>query len=161
MLARMMYFDRDWRGAEREYQRAIELCPGYATAHQRYSLLLMGMGRTEESLEEIEKARSLDPLSIVINASVGWRLVWAQRYEQAMSQLQKTLEMDPSFSETHLHLGGFYEAKGEMDKAISELQKATLTDVPQRALASLGHVYAITGEKRKGAACPRSIARFS
>ncbi len=70
-LARMMYFDRDWRGAEKEYQRAIELSPGYATAHQRYSLLLMGMGRTEESLEEIEKARSLDPLSIVINASVG------------------------------------------------------------------------------------------
>ncbi len=77
-----------------------------------------------------------------------------------MSQLQKTLEMDPNFSETHLHLGGLYEAKGEMDKAISELQKATLTDVPQRALASLGHVYAITGEKEKAQRAPAQLQDF-
>jgi len=160
-LARMMYFDRDWRGAEREFQRAIELSPGYATAHQRYSLLLMGMGRMEESLEEIQKARSLDPLSIVINASAGWRLVWAQRYEQAMSQLQKTLEMDPNFSETHLYLGWLYEAKGEMEKAISEFQKTTFTEAPHRGLASLGYVYAITGEKEKARRALAQLQDFS
>jgi tetratricopeptide (TPR) repeat protein len=149
VLARIMYFDLDWQGAEREFKRAIELSPGYATGHQRYSLLLMQMGRTEESLREIHLAQALDPLSLSISSSVGFRLLWARRYDQAINQLQKTLELDPGFAQTHLYFGWIYEAKGETEKAIQELRKATLAHAPHRVLASLGYVYALTGNTRQ------------
>ena len=150
VLADAMYMmDWDWRGAEREFKRAIALSPGYATAHQRYSLLLLKIGRTEESLFEIHRAQTLDPLSLSINASVGWRLLWARQYNQAIDVLQKTLEMDPNFCVTHLYLGWAYEAKGNPEKAILELQKAVLLSAGPREKASLGHAYALGRHTRQ------------
>jgi Flp pilus assembly protein TadD len=69
--------------------------------------------------------------------------------------------MDPNFSETHLYLGWLYEAKGEMEKAISEFQKTTFTEAPHRGLASLGYVYAITGEKEKARRALAQLQDFS
>jgi tetratricopeptide (TPR) repeat protein len=139
----------DWEVAEREFKRAIELSPGYATAHQRYSMFLATMGRTGESLAEIHRAQSLDPLSPSISSSVGWRLLWARRYDDAVEQLQKTFEMDPSFGRTHLVLGWVYEAQGRREKAVDELQKAALSNPSPGTLASLGHAYAVGGYTRE------------
>jgi DNA-binding winged helix-turn-helix (wHTH) protein/TolB-like protein len=97
--------DWDWSGAETGYKRAIELNPGYATAHQRYSLFLICMGRTEESLARIKRALELDPVSLSINSSLGWRLYFARQYDQAIEHLQKTLEMDPNYPGTNERLG--------------------------------------------------------
>jgi TolB-like protein/DNA-binding winged helix-turn-helix (wHTH) protein/tetratricopeptide (TPR) repeat protein len=150
VLGDAMYeMDWDWRGAEREFKRAIELNPGYATAHQRYSLFLMRVKRTEESLTEIRRAQAIDPLSLAITSSVGWRLLWARRYDEAIEQLQKTLEMDPNFGRTHMYLGWAYEAKGNSEKAIDELRKAVLSDAGSEELASLGHAYALGGYTRQ------------
>jgi TolB-like protein/DNA-binding winged helix-turn-helix (wHTH) protein len=146
VLADAMYqMNWDWHGAEREFKRAIEVSPGNATAHQRYSLFLIRMGRIGESLAEIDRAQVLDPLSLSINSSVGWRLLWARRFDEAIEKLQKTLEMDPSFGRAHLYLGWAYEAKGNFDKAIIELRKATLSDAGPGQLASLGRAYALVG----------------
>ncbi len=143
-------FNYEWnfREAEAGFQRAIQLNPNYATAHQRYSLYLMAMGRTDESLAEMNKARSLDPLSLSMNFSLGWRLFMARQYEQAASQLTDTIEMDPSYLLAHIVLGQCYEQEGKYAQAISELQKAALMS-PDTApvMAALGHAYAVAGKR--------------
>jgi tetratricopeptide (TPR) repeat protein len=141
-------YDWDRVGAEREYKRAIELNASYATAHQRYSLYLMAMGRTEESLAEIKRAQELDPVSLSINTSLGWRLYFARQYDQAIEQYRKTLEMDSNFGRAHFNLGQAYEQKGMYEEAIAEFHKA-FNFSRDRAVAALGHAYAMSGKRRE------------
>jgi tetratricopeptide (TPR) repeat protein len=141
--------DRDWRGAESEFKKAIELSPGYATAYQRYSTLLSDMERHEESLRAIHKAQALDPVSPSINGGLGARLLYARRYDEAIEQLRRALEMDPNLGLTHRYLGWAYEGKGDLEKAIDELRKASLLDTRSELLASLAHGYALAGRSRQ------------
>jgi TolB-like protein/DNA-binding winged helix-turn-helix (wHTH) protein/Tfp pilus assembly protein PilF len=141
-------YDWNWKAAEAGFQRAIQLNPSYATAHQRYSLYLMAMGRTEESLAEMNCARALEPLSLSMNFSLGWRLYMAHRYDDAIVQLINTIEMDPTYLLAHIVLGQCYEQKGRYVDAISELQKASaLAPNSPPVLAALGHVYAVSGKR--------------
>ena len=79
-------YEWDWPGAEQEYKRAIELNPGYGTAHQWYGELLSGeLGRHEEALAEIKRAQQLDPLSLVINAVHGKILMQAGQDDLAIA----------------------------------------------------------------------------
>jgi len=141
-------YDWDWAGAASGFQRSIELNPSYATAYQRYSLYLMAMGRTNESLAQMTRARELDPLSISMNFSLGWRLYMARKYDQAIEQLQNTLEMDPNFALPRMVLGQAYEQKNAYPQALSELQKAVgiSHDSPQM-LGALGHAYGASGNR--------------
>ena len=100
--------DWDWQSAEREYKRAIDLNANYPTAHQRYSLFLIKMGRTEDSLTKIKRALDLDPISLIINTSFGSRLYHARYYNQAIEQLRKTLDLDPNYLTAHINLGMVY-----------------------------------------------------
>ena len=138
----------NWKAAEAGFRRAIQLNPSYATAHQRYSLYLIAMGRTDESLAEMNRARSLDPLSLSMNLSLGWRLYMARRYDDAILQLRNTIEMDPTYLLAHIVLAQSYEQKGQYPEAIAELQKAAAIspDSPP-VVAALGHVYAVAGER--------------
>ncbi len=143
-------YDWDWPGAAAGFERAIQLNPSYATAYQRYSLYLMAMGRTEESFSKINKARELDPLSISINFSLGWRLYMARQYDRAIEQLRNTLEMDPSYELAHLVAGEAYDEKGEFPLAIAELNKAVeLSHGTPMMLSALAHAYARSGNKRE------------
>lgn len=145
-----MLYDWDWLGAEKEFKRAIELNPGYAPAHQWYTLNLSWTGRLDEAMAEIKKAQELDPLSLIINTDVGLIHYLAGRYDQAIEQCQKTLEIDPNFFVTHLGLGFAYEQKGMFQKAINELQQAlALSGGSTLVLAELGRVYAMSGNKEE------------
>jgi TolB-like protein/DNA-binding winged helix-turn-helix (wHTH) protein/Tfp pilus assembly protein PilF len=138
----------NWNAAEVGFRRAIELNPNYATAHQRYSLYLIAMGRPNESLSEMDYARSLDPLSISMNFSLGWRLYMARQYDHAIAQLHNTIEMDPTFILPHIVLGQSYEQEGDYAKAIAELQKtAVMSHDSPPVIAALGHVYAVAGKQ--------------
>src|SRR6202035_3749873 len=95
----------DWKTAEAEYQRAIELKPGYAPAHQWYSWHLIMMGRTNEGISELRMAESFDPLSLIISADIADALCVARRYDEAVEQSKKTLEMDTHFAVGHFELG--------------------------------------------------------
>jgi len=141
-------YDWNWPAAAGGFQRAIELNPSYATAYQRYSLYLMAMGRTGESLAQMNRARELDPLSISMSFSLGWRLYMARQYDQAISQLRNTLEMDPNFALPRMVLGQAYEQKGLYPQAIAELQKAAAFshDSPPM-LGSLGRAFGLAGNK--------------
>jgi TolB-like protein/DNA-binding winged helix-turn-helix (wHTH) protein/Flp pilus assembly protein TadD len=116
-------FDWDWAGAEKEFKRAIELNPGYATAHHWYALYLSAMGRHNEAITEIKRAWELDPLSLIINTAAGQCFFWARRYDEAIAQFQRTFELNPGFSTAHYYLAWAYQQKRLYDEAISEYQK--------------------------------------
>jgi len=139
-------YDWDWNAAASGFRRAVELNPSYATAYQRNSLYLMSMGRASESIAEMNRAHDLDPLSISMNFSLGWRLYMAREYDQAIEQLRNTVDMDPGFVLPHLVLGQAYEQKKAYDQAITELRRAA--DISQNSppvLAALARTYAVSG----------------
>jgi TolB-like protein/DNA-binding winged helix-turn-helix (wHTH) protein/Tfp pilus assembly protein PilF len=139
-------YDWDWNAAASGFRRAVELNPSYATAYQRNSLYLMSMGRTSESIAEMNRAHDLDPLSVSMNFSLGWRLYMAREYDQAIEQLRNTIDMDPDFVLPHLVLGQAYEQKKMYDQAIAELRRAA--DISQSsppAIAALARIYAVSG----------------
>jgi tetratricopeptide (TPR) repeat protein len=82
------------------------------------------MGRFEEGLLECNRARELEPLSLNINANLGFHYYFARQYEQAAKQLITTLEMDPNFAYAHSILGGVYSRKPTLGDAIAEFQRA-------------------------------------
>jgi len=116
-------YEWDWVGAEKEYKRAIQLNPNYATAHHWYGYYLLIMARFDEALEEIEIALELDPLSPSINLDAGEVHFNARQYDRARAQYQKIIEMNPNFSYAHWGLGKIYLAKSKYEEALSEFQK--------------------------------------
>jgi TolB-like protein/DNA-binding winged helix-turn-helix (wHTH) protein/tetratricopeptide (TPR) repeat protein len=140
----------DWETAETEYKRAIELDPGYATAHQWYSWHLMMMGRNQEGILELTKAESLDPLSLIISADMADALCVARRYDEALQKSKKTLEMDPNFAVGHYELGQALEQKHMHGEAIAEFHKAIELSGHSGAFDSyLGYAYAMSGQKEE------------
>jgi tetratricopeptide (TPR) repeat protein len=140
-------YDWDWSGAEREYKRAIELNPSYATAHQWYSELLAALGRKQELIAEINRAQQLDPLSPVINGERGSMLLWATgRTDLALEQLHKAREIDPNFAHVHWQIGLVHLRSGKLTEAAAEFQTAvTLSPGVTMYKGGLGHVYARMG----------------
>jgi TolB-like protein/Tfp pilus assembly protein PilF len=142
------YYDFDFSQANREFQRAIELNPNYATGHQQYgNNTLSALGRFDEAIAEGKRAVELDPLSLVINADLGMNYYYARRYDEAIAQLRKTLEMDPGYYYAHVNLGQVLAAKRAFGEAISEYQKARALNDDPFVLGLLGHAYASSGNK--------------
>src|SRR5438094_7569361 len=142
------YYDFDFKRANREFQRAIELNPNYATGHQQYgNNTLSALGRFDDAIVEGKRAVELDPLSLVINADLGMNYYYARRYDEAIEQLRKTLEMDPGYYYAHVNLGEVFSAKRAFDEAISEYQKARALNDDPFVLGLLGHAYASSGNK--------------
>jgi tetratricopeptide (TPR) repeat protein len=145
-------YEWDWAGAETEFRKALELKPGYATAHQWYGVYLSEMGRHDESLGQRRRALELDPLSLSISTGLGRAYFWARRYDEAIEHLQKTLQQDPKYADTHWSLGLAYEGKKMYEEAIASYQSAIslskttefLEGKPEM-IAALGHAYASSG----------------
>jgi TolB-like protein/Flp pilus assembly protein TadD len=143
-------YDWDWKAAETEYERAIELKPGYAPAHQWYSWHLIMMGRNSEAISELRKAESLDPLSLIISADIADALCVARRYDEAVQQSKETLEMDANFAVGHFELGQAFVQKQLYDGAIAELQRAIQLSGHSGAFESnLAHVYGVLGRNKE------------
>lgn len=141
-------FDWEWVSAEKEFRRAIDLTPGYATAHHWYAWHLSLMGRHGEALAEMRKARSLDPLSLIINADLAEILLIAQFDDESAQQSRKTIEMDPDFALAHNQLAEAYLKKQRLDDAITEFRKAvTLSDGSPICTANLARAYALSGRR--------------
>jgi eukaryotic-like serine/threonine-protein kinase len=118
------HFEWDWPGAEQEFKRAIQLNPNSATAHHWYGDYLSNMGRLAEGRRETEKAQELDPLSLIINTTLGWQLYLAGQNEQAVEQLRKVLDIDPKFSPARRILEEVYARMGKHKEAVAEREKA-------------------------------------
>jgi DNA-binding winged helix-turn-helix (wHTH) protein/Tfp pilus assembly protein PilF len=116
--------DWDWKTSEKEYRRAIELDPNYATAHQWYAEHLMWQGRFAEALKESERAQQLDPLSLIIATDYGAILYFSRQYDRAIEQFQSVLRKDPSFGRAaglitfaHVEKGMFAQALAGPEKS--------------------------------------------
>ncbi|MEO7649358.1 MAG: winged helix-turn-helix domain-containing protein, partial [Bryobacteraceae bacterium] len=136
----LLSYDWDLAGAEREFKRAIELNPGYATAHHWYAHYFLAKARLLEAMTEMKRAQALDPFSPSINMGVGWCLYHARRYDEAIAQYRATLEMMPAFSLAHGTLGMAYAQKGLHAKAIAEFEKASEL-AGSTSFATFGLVY--------------------
>ncbi|HEX8140833.1 MAG TPA: protein kinase [Pyrinomonadaceae bacterium] len=143
-------YDWDWPAAERDFKRALDLNPNYATAHQWYASYLLQMGRYEDATEEIKKAQQLDPLSLIINANKGYYLYFARQYDAAIEQYRRTLEIDPNFGVGRFYLAQAYVQKRMYAEAIGEFQKLrTATGQDLEADAALAHAYARSGKREE------------
>jgi TolB-like protein/DNA-binding winged helix-turn-helix (wHTH) protein len=155
-------YDWDWPEAEREYRRAIELDPNYATAYQYYAEYLALLGRTEESVAHIRRAHELSPLSLIINTELGYPYFCARRWDEALEYYRRTLEMDSGFhlalyfaARCHLHKGEFGEAVAASRRAVALSGGSSLT------LGWLGYVHAATGERTQAREVLRELTNRS
>lgn len=156
------YFDWDWPGAEREFQRAIRLDANWAAAHQWYSIFLLAAGRASDAAREIELARAHDPLSLAINTDLGFHYYYTGRYDEAIKQLRSVLAMNSDFAPAHLWLGRSYQQIGRFDDAISEFRC-----VEQRvpgwpvAVAARGSVEGAAGRRKKAQASIKELQELA
>jgi TolB-like protein/Tfp pilus assembly protein PilF len=142
------YYDYDFVTAEREYRRAIELNPNYATAHQWLAEHLSAMNRIDEALVEIRRALDLDPMSVIMNRIYADVLADGRKYDEAIQQYQKTLELDPNFLTAHYFLGRAYEAKGMHNEAVAEYTRsAQLGTTVSEVMGKANEVYKQSGWK--------------
>ena len=141
-------FDWDLDAGGKEFRRAIELNPGYATAHHWYAWHLSLLGRYDEAIAEMKKAENLDPLSLIINADLAELLVLAHRYDESIRQSRKTIEMDPNFALAHNQLAQAYLQEHRYDEAVAELQKAVqLSGDSPTCIANLARAYVASGKR--------------
>ena len=117
-------YDFDWPGAEREFQRAIQLNPGLSNGHFGYGIVyLAAMGKTKAAVHEMEMARDLDPLSLPTITYLGLAYAFDGRRDAAIDQYKKALELDPGFEEAHLNLASSYLEEGKSDAYFAEIAK--------------------------------------
>jgi TolB-like protein/DNA-binding winged helix-turn-helix (wHTH) protein/Flp pilus assembly protein TadD len=141
-------FDWNLDAAGKEFERGVELSPGYATAHHWYAWHLALSHRYTESIAEMRKAESVDPLSLVINADLAELLALAHSYDESIQQSRKAIEMDPNFGLAHNHLGQAYLQKHMNDDAIAELRQAVkLSGGSPTCLANLARAYVASGNR--------------
>jgi adenylate cyclase len=141
-------YDWNWAAAEREFKRSIELNPSYASAHQWYAVNLIVTGRTAESLNEINRAVEIDPLSPIIRTDVGEKLYYARQYDSAIAQCKQTLEMYPNFFPAHFFLGLAQLQKSMYPEAIATLTTAVANSGSHPGImATLGYAEARSGNE--------------
>ena len=143
-------FDWDLESAGKEFRRAIELNPGYATAHHWYAWHLALLHQYDQAIEEMRKAENVDPLSLVINSDLAELLALAHFNDESIRQSRKTIEMDPNFGLAHNHLGQAYLQKHMNVEAVAELQQAVkLSDGSPTSVANLARAYVASGKRNE------------
>jgi tetratricopeptide (TPR) repeat protein len=152
-----MYADYDWRAAEAEFRRSLALNPSYATAHHWYGDYLIAVGRLEESLAAMERARALDPLSRIIAGDLSYALVVNRRYDDAVRQARATLELDPNFERGLNYLCVAYLYKRMPREATTACERATVLSGRTLSMGRLATAYAAAGERAKALAVLREL----
>ncbi|HLX44611.1 MAG TPA: tetratricopeptide repeat protein [Bryobacteraceae bacterium] len=140
-------FDWDWTAAEQHYRLAIQMNPGYATAHQWYAHdYLAGVGRLEEAEAELALARDCDPLSVVILASSAENVILQRRPQEALDFYAKTLELDSYFPRAYFGLARTLLLLGRRDEAVDAIERGfALNPGSPLALATRISVYGALG----------------
>ena len=149
----LFVYDWDWDASLREFRRAIELDPRYATAHQWYAFWLAAHGRMDEAVAEVDRAVELDPASVSIRRTVGWVRFYARRFEEARARLERAVAMNPTADETyrvlalcHSMLGDHVSAERAVREAVALVPHGTYNR------ATLSYVLARAGRRREAEA---------
>jgi tetratricopeptide (TPR) repeat protein len=118
-----LHYDRDWEGAERELRVAIQLKPGAQVAHRWYAFSLSTMGRHEEALAEMTRAREISPQSAVLATAMANVLFLAGRYDEAIAQCRRAIELDSGAVSAHTVLRWCFEKKGMHREALAAFEE--------------------------------------
>ena len=151
-------YDRDWRGAEASFRRAIDLRPDYATAHHWYAFYLQTIGDIDGSLVQIERASAADPLSPVINSERSFCYSYARQFERALQEAQRFIAIEPASAYARVLLAQAYAQLGRTREAEAELD--TLMEGPRPGVVTLGRVavvYALIGKRDQARAILREL----
>jgi DNA-binding winged helix-turn-helix (wHTH) protein/Tfp pilus assembly protein PilF len=142
--------DWDWQTSEKEYRRAIELNPNYATAHHWYAEHLMWLGRFDEALSESERARQLDPLSLIIATDNGAILYYSRQYDRAITQFRTVLRKDPKFGRADGLIALAYVEKAMFAQALAstEMSRRLYGEGPWY-WSSLAYIYGRAGQPER------------
>lgn len=142
-----LVYERNFPEARKEFETAIRLRPGYATAHQFYGYYLTAMGKSDEAIVERKKALDLDPISPLLSSALGEAYYHARRFDVTIEQNKKALELDPSYAIALVNIGRGYEQMGMHQQARDAFQ-TILTAAPDdpAILALMGHEYGVSGD---------------
>ena len=147
-----------WAEAEKEYKRAIELNPNYATAYHWYAVTLLYLGRKDESLALIQRAREIDPMSSIITSALSWVQQARNNHQASIETSLKLIELDPNFGIAYANLGLAYLKTGRNGEAVAAFEKAAqLTERYGFILGELGYVYAATGKRTEALAVIKEL----
>ena len=114
----------NWKEADAEFRRTIELNPNSAASHYFYAhTCLAPQKRFEEAMEQYRLALALDPMSSIVNANHALALMEMRRYSESEAEFQKVLERDPNFAPAHYKLSQLYATTGRFGDAVREIQK--------------------------------------
>ena len=140
------WYDWNWSSAEANNLRAIELDPYSAQSRLFYAHLLSNLGRNEEAIEQIRRARERDPVSLLVNAIEGQILFFAGQTDASAEALNRTIDMDPNFWLAHLFITRIHLRNGDYDQMIHSAERAAqLTGGNAEALATAAFGYAQSG----------------
>jgi TolB-like protein/DNA-binding winged helix-turn-helix (wHTH) protein/Flp pilus assembly protein TadD len=138
--------DWDWPTAERYLRRATQIQPNNSDTHIWYGLVLAGLGRHEEAMTQVKRARDIEPGDV--SCPVARTYYWARQYDRALEEVRQNLAMSPGFSLPHRRIGSIYLLQGEREKALAHLVKAAeLSGYSNHDQSNLGQAYAMCGRR--------------
>ena len=158
-LATIKFFHNwDFEGAEISLNKAVSLNLNSSLINQVHGWFLIAKGDFEKAIEKMEQAVILDPLSLPLISNLADAYAFAGRFPEALEQYDKAIEMDPHFRRAFEGKGMLYLANNEYDKAIENLSHyQKLIGHPLKGLSSLGHAYAMAGDKERALECLEKI----
>lgn len=142
------WYDWDWNGADREFQAALALDPSQVTAMIWQSLLFSAMGRHKESIDSMQRAREIEPLSPSVNLYLGVAQTHAGQHDRAILQIQQSIEFDPGYYRPYFFLGRILSFLERHDEAVAALKMAiSLAPDNIEPIASLATALAGKGDR--------------
>ena len=153
----------DWNlsEAQKEFRRAIELNPNYATAHHWYGESLAFMGRYDEGLAEIRRAQELDPLSLAISSDVAKVHYLGRQYDLAIEQAKKTLEIDSNYTMALVWLAFAYSARGQHEEAVEAFHRIQGLEEDPAWMSYLGYIYGKAGRREEAREMLKRLSEVS
>lgn len=143
-----LVYDWNYPEAEKEFRKAIELRPDYATAHQYYAYYLTAMGEIDQAIAERQRAVSIEPRSPLLNAALGEAYYEAHRFSDSIGPSQQALSIDPRYAIAIINIGRANEQMHLYPQA-QQYYQSILAFAPHEPalLGLLGHLYAVTGRQ--------------
>jgi serine/threonine-protein kinase len=148
--------NHDWKAAERNFRRVIDLNPSFAPGHGWFAIALLSRGRFAQALAQLDASVQLNPLPYVVSNDRAAVLYAARRYDESIARCRQVLAIDPSYWYAHIVIGNCLRAKGRYAEAIREFRTLPEED-RDTAAGYLGDALALAGQRDEAMALLRKM----